>query len=133
MTQSNGSLTFVLGEVVLLSATDTDNNTINSGFTSGSTITISTVATVDNSLLDVQLYPNPTSNLITVSIQDINLPEITVEVLDMTGRVINSGRYKGLSNKIGINSSAWENGKYILHLKNMNKEVIGSYQIIKQN
>lgn len=133
MTQSNGSLMFVLGEVVLLSATDTDNNTINSGFTSGSTITISTVATVDNSLMDVQIYPNPASNLITVAIHDINIPEFIIEVIDMHGRLVNSGRYTGLSKNIGINSSVWENGKYILQLKSKNEEIFGSYQIIKQN
>ena len=61
MSQTNGSLSFILGEVVLLSASDLDSNTINSGFISGASITTEVLEVPNVDLLNLKVYPNPTT------------------------------------------------------------------------
>ena len=133
MRQSNGSLSFNLGEVVVLSASDLDNNSINSGFISGATITTEVLEVSNVDLLNVKVYPNPTTTMITVDVMDIQLSQMVIEIVDMNGKVVSKGTYAGISNKIGINASNWENGNYILQLKDISGNRIGSYQIIKQD
>jgi hypothetical protein len=41
-------------------------------------------------------------------------------------------KYAGMSNNIGISTSLWEKGIYILNLKNSENQILGSYKIIKQ-
>ena len=133
MSQTNGSLSFNLGEVVVLSASDLDSNTINSGFISGATITTEVLEVPNFDLLNVKVYPNPTATIITVDVMDIQLSQMVIEIVDMNGKVVSKGNYAGISNKIGINASSWENGNYILQLKDISGNRIGSYQIIKQD
>ena len=133
MSQTNGSLSFILGEAVVLSASDLDSNTINSGFISGATITTEVLEVPNVDLLNVKVYPNPTPSMITVDVMDTQLSQMIIEIVDMNGKVISKGTYAGISNKIGINASSWENGNYILQLKDISGNRIGSYQIIKQD
>lgn len=133
MSQTNGSLSFILGEVVVLSASDLDSNSINSGFISGATITTEVLEVPNVDLLNVKVYPNPTTTMITVDIMDTQLSQMIIEIVDMNGKVVSKGTYAGISNKIGINASSWENGNYILQLKDISGNRIGSYQIIKQD
>ena len=133
MSQTNGSLSFNLGEVVVLSASDLDSNTINSGFISGATITTQVLEVPNVDLLNVRVYPNPTTTMITVDVMDTQLSQMIIEIVDMNGKVVSKGTYAGISNKIGINASSWENGNYILQLKDISGNRIGSYQIIKQD
>ena len=133
MSQTNGSLSFNLGEVVVLSASDSDSNTINSGFISGASITTEVLEVPNVDLLNVKVYPNPTTTMITVDVKDTQLSQMIIEVIDMNGKVVSKGTYAGISNKIGINASSWENGNYILQLKDISGNRIGSYQIIKQD
>ena len=133
MSQTNGSLSFILGEVVVLSASDLDSNSINSGFISGATITTEVLEVPNVDLLNVKVYPNPTTTMIFVDVMDTQLSQMVIEIIDMNGKVVSKGIYAGISNKIGINASSWENGNYILQLKDISGNRIGSYQIIKQD
>lgn len=133
MSQTNGSLSFNLGEVVVLSASDLDSNSINSGFISGATITTEVLEVPNVDLLNVKVYPNPTTTMIFVDVMDTQLSQMVIEIIDMNGKVVSKGIYAGISNKIGINASSWENGNYILQLKDISGNRIGSYQIIKQD
>jgi hypothetical protein len=65
MTQSNGSLSFTVGELVVLTQTDANGNTLGGGFTSGaaSTTTVTAVSTPDAAQLMVNVYPNPTADM----------------------------------------------------------------------
>lgn len=69
----------------------TDSDTINVNFTSG-------VVNVNGTPTLFSLYPNPTSNgVFNVSIENIETTNLVMEVLDMTGRVVNN-RYIGSAN-----------------------------------
>jgi hypothetical protein len=131
MTQANGSLSFTVGELVVLSQTDSEGNSLGSGFTSGATISTATIKEPDTELLNVNVFPNPTTDLVTISIQDIKLSQLIIEVSDINGKIVSSGIYAGISNNIGINTSIWEKGNYFLYLKDTQNQIIGIYKIIK--
>lgn len=131
MTQANGSLSFTVGELVVLSQTDSDGNTLGGGFTAGATLTTLSIQEADASVLDVKVFPNPTSELINIQINHSNINQVVVTITDLQGKEVYSGRYAGVSNVIGINTAAYATGTYLLALKNINNQVLGTYKIIK--
>ena len=132
MSQSNGSLSFTVGELLVLGQTDNQGNTLGNGFTAGATISTVSVLEPNAEVLNVKVYPNPTTDLVTVNIQDTKLSEVILEIKDINGKVISTEKYAGITNNIGINTASWTIGIYFLHLKNNENQVLGTYKIIKQ-
>lgn len=132
MSQANGSLSFTVGELVVLSLTDSLGNTIGGGFTVGATLTTASIQETDATVLDVKVFPNPTSDLVSIYINHSTLKQVLVSITDLQGKELYNGKYAGISNTIGINTSSYARGTYILSLKNTNNQVLGTYKIMKQ-
>lgn len=131
MSQANGSLSFTVGELVVLSQTDSQGNTLGGGFTAGATLTTVSIQKTDATVLDVKVYPNPTSELVNIQINHSTLEQVLVTITDLQGKEVYSGKYAGISNVIGINTASYATGTYVLSLKNLNNQVLGTYKIIK--
>lgn len=131
MTQANGSLSFTVGELVVLSQTDSDGNTLGGGFTAGATLTTVNVQETDAAILDVKVYPNPTRELVNIQINHSSFDQVVITITDLQGKEVYSGKYAGISNVIGINTASYATGNYVLSLKNLNNQVLGTYKIIK--
>ena len=130
--QSNGSLTYTVGELVILSSTDSNGNYLGSGFTSGATLSTATVIEPNQEILNVSVYPNPSTSLITIDIQHSKVEQVIIEITDLNGKVILTERHSGIVNKIGINATNWPTGNYLISLKDAKNGLIGSYKVIKQ-
>ena len=67
---------------------------------------------------DINVFPNPSSGLFFVEVSDLNSQEeISLEVVDLTGKVISSSRLSGSSNfveKINLDKNA--SGVYLLKI-----------------
>jgi hypothetical protein len=131
MTQANGSLRFTVGELVVQSLTDSQGNTLSGGFNAGTSLTTLNIQEVDAALLDVKVYPNPTTELVYIQINHATIDYVVVSITDTQGKEVYSGKYAGIANTIGINTDAYATGTYILALKNLNNKVLGTYTIIK--
>ncbi len=131
MTQANGSLSFTVGELVVLSQTDSEGNTLGGGFTAGATLSTMSIQETDAAILDVKVYPNPTSELVNIQINHSTLEQVLVTITDLQGKEVYSAKYAGISNVIGINTASYATGSYVLSLKNLNNQVLGTYKIIK--
>lgn len=131
MGQSNGSLSFTVGELVVLSQTDSQGNTLGGGFTTGSTLTTVSIQETDVAVLDISVFPNPTSDLVNIRINHSSIEQVVVCITDFQGKEVYSGKYEGISITFGINTAAFAPGTYVLSLKNNNNQVLGSYKIIK--
>jgi hypothetical protein len=133
MTQSNGSVSFTLGELRVLSTTDSDGNSLGEGFansaTSSTTVTAIKTPSIDE--LNVSIYPNPSSELVFIEILDTKLEWVYVKIIDQTGRLILSERYRGIRNTIGINTQDLPQGIYILNLSD-NNQTLGTYNLLKK-
>jgi hypothetical protein len=131
MTQANGSLSFTVGELVVLSQTDSDGNTLGGGFMAGATLTTLSIQETDAAVLDVKVYPNPTTELLNIQINHSTIDQVVVTITDLQGKEVYNGKYAGISNVIGINTASYATGTYMLSLKNLTNQVLGTYQIIK--
>jgi hypothetical protein len=132
MSQSNGSLSFTVGELVVLTQTDSEGNTLGGGFTAGATVTTVSIQEPNAEVLSIKVYPNPTTDLVNIQINHSNLEQVFISIFDLQGKEVYNGMYAGISNLIGVNTSTYTPGTYILFLKNKNNQVLGTYKIIKQ-
>ena len=131
MTQANGSLSITVGELVVDSQTDSQGNTLGGGFTSGSTLTTVNVKEIDAAILDVKVYPNPTTELVNIQINHSTIDQVVITVTDLQGKEVYNGKYAAISNIIGINTADYTTGTYLLTLKNIKNQVLGTYKIMK--
>jgi hypothetical protein len=131
MSQANGSLSFTVGELVILTQVDSEGNSLGSGFTSGATITTATIIEPSANILNVLVFPNPTSSLLNVQINHATIDQLILEIVDLQGKEVFSGKYSALTNTIGINTAQFETGTYFLNLKDTRDEILGTYKVIK--
>ncbi|MFT5306457.1 MAG: hypothetical protein ACI89M_001982, partial [Chitinophagales bacterium] len=62
-------------------------------------------------------YPNPTNDFYTIDLNDVNtLEELTVSVISMDGKVINTEFYNNVSNELTLDLSSLETGVYMVEL-----------------
>ena len=132
MSQTNGSLTFTVGELVVLSQTDNDGNTLGGGFSAGATLTTLNVSTPNKNVLIVNVFPNPTAELVNVQINHSTIDQVFISISDIQGKEVYNGKYAGISNTIGINTASYPTCNYTLSLKDKNNQVLGTYKIIKR-
>ncbi len=132
--QTNGSLNFVIGELIVLNFVGDDGSSIGSGFVNGAinSTTVLSVAVPDKQLLDVRVYPNPTSELVNVQIDNVRLDWLYIQITDLHGKQLFSEKYSGIVNKIGINVKHYTSGTYLLSMKSSDNHTLGTYKIIIQ-
>ena len=131
MSQANGSLSFTVGELVVLNQIDSQGNSLGGGFTTGATITTVIIQETDAMVLEVKVFPNPTSDLVNICIKHSTLEQVIVTITELQGKEVYNGVYAGISNTIGINTAAYAPGTYVLSLKNNNNQLLGTYRVIK--
>jgi hypothetical protein len=131
MSQANASLSYTVGELVVLSLSDSEGNTLSGGFTAGATLTTVSINETDAAVLDVSVFPNPTSDLVNIRINHSSMEQVVVSITHLQGKEVYSGKYAGVSNLIGINTASYATGTYMLTLKNLNNQVLNTYKIIK--
>jgi len=69
--------------------------------------------------------------LVNIQINHSTLDQVVVTITDLQGKEVYIGKYAGISNVIGINTALYATGTYVLSLKNLTNQVLGTYKIIK--
>ena len=127
-TDSYGNtLSWSVGEVVTQTYSS-DNNKLTQGFHQGR---LTFVNIDEKSELDftVNIYPNPTTNILTIDISKLPDNEtIEVKILDINGKLINE-RQLNLSNTIDFRN--YTKGTYLISIYNSKNEIIKTGKIIK--
>ena len=89
------------------------------------------IVEIDVSNLDVNVFPNPTQNLINIQINQLSYDELFVTITDLLGKDVYYGKYAGIPNIIRINTASYTTGTYILSLKNQNNQVLSTFKVTK--
>jgi hypothetical protein len=134
MSQSNGSVSFTVGEITVKTITD-GTYTISQGFTNtaAQTTTVTAIQETKSDVLKLSIYPNPASALVFVDILHSKLPFIRLTINDIQGRLISEERYATSNNNhIGINIQDWNPGTYLLYFADLQGDLLGSYKIVKE-
>jgi Secretion system C-terminal sorting domain len=93
----------------------------------GSSVTISDIKNIDNQGF-VKVYPNPTSDVMTVEFEKMNA--YSIEIVDMLGRVQNTEGVKN-SNGFVIQTRQLLNGVYHLRVLDADRKVLSVMKFIK--
>jgi len=83
--------------------------------------------------LQYDLYPNPTADVINVTVRTINTPDapITIEVFDLMGRMVKKTN-RPIDHIMTIETDELNQGTYILRLRNDGEILYHSkFQVIK--
>ena len=80
--------------------------------------------------LNFNVYPNPTTDLITVS-ADENANDFRVVISDISGKLVSVNNLEG--QKTGINVSQFSNGTYIYRIADKTGNVLkqGKFNVVK--
>ena len=91
-------------------------NSFGSDVTAGISVELTTnLNVVDNQLSEIDAFPNPANNLVTIPLDGF-IGNGTVNIMDLTGKIISSKNVNA-NNLISIDVSDLANGNYIFDLK----------------
>ncbi|MBL7918269.1 MAG: T9SS type A sorting domain-containing protein, partial [Bacteroidia bacterium] len=75
-----------------------------------------------------KVYPNPTSNFLTLSISHYTTENFSFVVMGIDGRIISTGEITGNETIISMESLA--SGQYLVNI-NSNSRLVKSFKVIK--
>ncbi len=126
---TNGSCNFAIGELCFGSASDLDGS-INMGVIQDYTISISTdFITPEQSDVEINAFPNPTSNLLTLSVGESDLNNLYYTLFDALGNIVDGKQITTVQSFVDM--SKYPFGCYILKIYNHSKH-IKTLKIIKK-
>jgi hypothetical protein len=134
MYQSNGSVSFVVGEIAILVMSDSLGNTLGGGFINAAIIT-TTVLSSENFFpekIRISVYPNPTRDFININIEDEQIDFIHVRLVKSNGQVVFTGDYSTISKSFIINMASYKLGLYHLEIYSKSGAFLGLHKIIRQ-
>jgi len=122
---SAGQLSTTLGEIII-STVSSSTNTLTQGFHQ----TQITVTNIKDHQTDFEMnvYPNPTSNFITIKVKELK-EKTSFSIYTVEGKMILSNSLTLLETKLNVVTFA--KGNYFLKIT-QDKKIIKTYKIIKQ-
>jgi len=79
--------------------------------------------------IEMSVYPNPTSDLISLKVESSKVESMQYTITDLSGKVLQTVKMQ--SNIEQINFSSYANGTYLITVSE-NNQLIKSFQIIKK-
>ncbi len=82
-------------------------------------------------LLDISItiYPNPTTNNLTLQVSDYNSEKLSYQLYDMQGKLLNHEQIVASQTKVNMDS--FPPATYFVHLINLENKKVQSFKIIK--
>lgn len=128
-TLSNGTTNvyWTIGETIV-ETMQSGNNQLSNGFQQANYI----ITAIKNNTVqyDIQLFPNPTANLLNLKINATQLKNVRFQLFDMQGKVV---KEDALQNELtAIDCSQLTPAVYWLKLEDAAHELVGTFKIVKQ-
>ncbi len=124
---SGGSVSYSVGQIVY-----TTNTGLSGSLSQGvqQPYEIFTVGMKDEMATAISLlvFPNPTTNFLTLQADDLNNKKLSYQVFDVHGRLLES--FAILSNQTQINMGSYLAGTYFIHVSCENN-IVESFKVIK--
>ncbi len=126
-TGNGGNVSYSIGQV-LYTENSGNSGSINQGVQH--TYEIYTVS-IDETNLDISLtaFPNPTTENLTLQINDFKNKKLIYQLFDIQGKLIYNGQI--IEKQTKINTANLPNASYFIHLVNQENKKVQSFQIIK--
>jgi len=123
----NGSISYSIGQVVYTSAQGSNGN-INQGVQQPYDIGV--VTGIDEVGINLSVFPNPTSGLLTLTVADDDASLLSYQLFDAAGRMIDTRNKLNSTNAISLDGYA--TGVYTLSVSRENKQV-KSFRVVRNH
>lgn len=124
---SGGTVAYSVGQIDYTSNSDA-SGTVSQGVQQAYEIfTLSTKEIEIN--MDLSVYPNPTTDNLTLQINDYNNEKWSYEFYDMQGKLVNSGQI--IQEQTQVNTANLPAATYFIHVVNQEKKKVQSFKIVK--
>ena len=128
---SGGYASYTVGQVVYTTKTGTNGNSVIEGVQQPYEISVVTGITEAKDInLSVSAYPNPTSNYLTVKVENYETANLQYMIFDINGKLLQTVKATGTETKIETNNLVPAN--YFVKVLDDKKE-IKVFKIIKTN
>lgn len=126
LSNSGGSISFTIGEGVANTLTKGDK-TITQGFQQGN-LSVSIVSVLKDLDFSISVFPNPTSDVLTLKLTKEDLTGLQYLLFDISGRLISQKNLE--TNETTINVNQLNNGLYLIKVQEGMKE-LKTFKIVK--
>lgn len=124
-TGAGGSLSYTVGQVVYTTATGT-NGSVAQGVQQPYEISVTTVVNEMAINLEMSIYPNPTTNYLTLKVEETD--NLTYQLYDLQGKVIESKALNSTYTNISL--EVQPSATYFLKVTK-NNQIVKTFKIIK--
>ena len=126
---ATGSVSYSVGQTVYTTNTGATGS-IAQGVQQPFEITkVLTADTFSDLVKELKVFPNPTTENLTISLTRLSTNSLDYEIIDTNGKLFKAE--KGMGNETNIDVSSFPAAIYFLKIKNQNQE-IKTYKIIKK-
>jgi hypothetical protein len=126
-TGTGGTASYSVGQVVYTTATGT-NGSVAQGVQQAYEISITTGVKETTINLEMNVYPNPTTNYLTLKVDDFELSTLNFQLIDLQGKVIENEKVN--SNTTSINLEKLPKAIYFLNVTKIN-QLVKTFKVIK--
>jgi len=124
---TGGTASYSIGQVVYTTATGT-NGSVAQGVQQPYEISVTTGVAETSINLEMNVYPNPTTNYLTLKIDNFELSTLNFQLIDLQGKVIENK--KVAASNTTITMETLPKAVYFLNVTN-NNQVVKTFKIIK--
>jgi len=129
MASGSGSASYTVGQTVYTTNVGTNGNTVAEGVQHPFEISVVTgIAEAKDISLSVSIYPNPTTDYLTVKVENYEIKNLQYIVFDINGKLLQS--VKATGNETQIEISKLVSANYFVKILDDNRE-IKIFKIIK--
>ena len=82
-------------------------------------------------MVNLEIYPNPATKFLTINTGNSTSFTNTIQVFDMTGRMVSINRFNGNSTKLDV--SNLHSGNYIIKVTASDGEIVQSKFVVTKN
>ncbi len=129
---SNGtfSVSWTLGEPVIATAQN-GGSTLTQGFQQPN-YNITSITTENIQGFEINVFPNPTSDYVTVEWTTNKENNLHISLFDLAGKMISEKSYSASDKKVSINMSQLASAQYILEVKDKTNSATKIFRIAKK-
>jgi len=128
---SGGSVSYTVGQIVYTTNVGTNGNSVAQGIQQPYEISVVTsIPEAKDIVLNVTAYPNPTTDYLTVKVENYETANLQYQIFDINGKLLQTVKATGVETNINIQDYPAAN--YFVKVID-NKKEIKVFKIIKTN
>lgn len=132
MLNGTSSISFGVGELLVVSQQDANGNSLSGGFAAASSGTLN-IEALSKPQVNCLVYPNPANTVLIIELNEAELNGFQAEWRDAKGRILQSNPLTFVENRADLDLTALPSGQYMMSITSRNGELVATHRIIKHN